>query len=134
MKYTICYISKSSEKLDDKGVEDIFAKTVHNNNKSGIKGILVYGMGNFLQVLEGEQSLIQPLFEDIIKEDTRHHDIFEVINGPSERAIFSSYNSTFNVIKTPQELENIKSYLSLHRIYSTADKYQRLLTPFLIEL
>lgn len=134
MKYTICYISKSAEKLDSKGVEDIFAKTVHNNNKSGINGILVYGMGNFLQVLEGEQSLIQPLFEDIIKEDTRHHDIFEVINRPSEQAIFSSYNSTFNVIKTPQELENIKNYLSLHRIYSTADKYRRLLTPFLIEL
>ena len=54
MIYTLCYVSKANEGMNENTIEDIFHTTVENNTKKGIHGILMYGMGNFFQVLEGD--------------------------------------------------------------------------------
>ncbi len=132
MGYTICYISKAKEGLSSQEVEDIFNKTYTKNSLKSITGILIHGMGNFFQILEGEKNEILPLFEDIIKKDARHADIFEVISKPKDVAIFANYRSHFNIIRTNEQLEDVKKYLREHDINTTTDKLQRLLSPFIL--
>ena len=132
MDYTICYTSKTSPEVTTEILEQIFETTEKNNQERGIHGILLYGMDTFLQVLEGDKEGVVKLYEDVISKDSRHTDMFEIINRPSTMSVFSSYNSKFNIVKTPEELENIKSYLRQHQINSTAGKIHRLLNPFLL--
>ena len=132
MDYTICYSSKAAPEMTDEVLEQIFQTTQKNNRKKGIHGILLYGMDNFFQVLEGDKNVLLPLYEDVISNDPRHIELFEIINKPSSMSVFSSYDSKFNIVKTVEELENIKSYLRQHQVNSTAGKIHRLLNPFLL--
>lgn len=134
MTYTLCYVSKATEGLNNTAIEDIFLTTLQNNSKKRIHGILLYGMGNFFQVLEGDKEAIESLYEDEIKEDPRHSEIFEVIRRQTEDPVFSNYSSLFTVIQTTEQLEQIKAYLKKNRINTTSEKLSRLLNPFLLDI
>lgn len=134
MTYTICYVSKAREDLSQTQVEEIFKTTQQNNSKRNIHGILMYGMGDFFQVLEGEEKVIEELFEDYIKLDPRHSDIFEIIRRPTQQPIFSEYSSVFSIVRTEEQLEDIKTYLAINKLNTTSNKLRRLLNPFLLEL
>ncbi|GER59878.1 hypothetical protein ULMA_19860 [Patiriisocius marinus] len=133
MIHTICYTSKTNN-LSKEAVEAIFAKTYTNNSLKNITGILLHGMDDFFQVLEGPEDVIVPLFEDVICKDERHSDIFTIINKPKPKALFANYSSTFNIVRNADQLENLKLYLRANKESTTAEKMQRLLEPFLIVL
>ena len=132
MNYTICYISKSSIELKEKDIEKIFAYTQLQNNKKGIKGILLYEFGNFFQVLEGNKLVIEDLYDNKISTDTRHTDIQTLINYDIKEPIFKEYNSSFNIIKTSAQLESVRTYLNLNHHHHFSENIKRLLNPFLL--
>ncbi len=133
MIHTICYTSKANN-LSIKDVEKIFEKTYTNNTLKNVTGLLLYGMGNFFQVLEGPPGIILPLYEDWICKDNRHIDVFNIINKPKPKALFADYSSSFNIVRSADQLENLKSYLRVNNKSTTAEKMQRLLEPFSIVL
>ncbi|MFC7357729.1 BLUF domain-containing protein [Jejudonia soesokkakensis] len=131
MSYTICYVSKASENLTEEFINEIFEKTVKKNNLKNINGILLEGLGNFFQVLEGDKTIIEDLYQNSILKDNRHSGVFEIIRRETEFNVFSDYSSNFNVVKTPSDLRRIQEYLSRTRYNSTSEKIKRLLTPFI---
>ncbi|MGK0386464.1 MAG: hypothetical protein ACI849_001081 [Patiriisocius sp.] len=131
MIHTICYSSKAVDNLQEEGLESIYNKTYTNNSIRNVTGILLFELGNFFQVLEGEKDIIMPLYEEKIKKDPRHHSIFEIINKPKQKALFLDYRTDFNIIRTPEQLAMIDTYLKEHKV-STSEKIQRLLQPFLL--
>ena len=131
--YTICYFSKASEDLTDKEIQAIFDHTDTRNNDIGIRGILLHSLGIFFQVLEGDEEYLTHLFDTKIKNDTRHKEVFEVINKKGTKALFECYNSRFQTIENKDQLDEIKAYLAMHAIQSsTSDKLSRLLKSFII--
>ena len=131
--YTICYFSKVSEDLTEGQIQEIFDYASTSNNENGVCGILLHSFGNFFQVLEGDKKYLTKLFNTKIKEDPRHHSIFEVINKDGCDPIFTKYNSRFQTIKNSDKLNEVKAYLSEHSIQSTtSNKLSRLLKSFLI--
>ncbi|WP_432412912.1 BLUF domain-containing protein [Rasiella sp. SM2506] len=134
MTYTLCYVSKATEGLEDTAIEDIFSTTLQKNNNIGIHGILLHGMGDFFQVLEGDKQVIEALFEDEIKHDSRHSNIFEVIRRETPNPIFSKYSTLFTIVKTTRQLEQIKAYLKQNKVNTTSNKISRLLNPFLLDI
>ncbi len=102
-----------------------------NNNDLQITGILLHSMGNFFQVLEGEEESLKVLFKKI-ENDARHSEIFTIYNRTTTHPAFLNYDSKFNVLKSKKDLELIKRYLDNNLNYSTNDKLSRLLNPFLI--
>ena len=132
MTHTICYHSKMANSLGNADIEAIFNKTYAKNKLKGVTGILLCSMGNFFQVLEGDPKYIIPLYEDIIKKDPRHTDIFEIINKQKPEALFTEYSTGFNIVRTNAQLENVKQYLRKEKETTTSEKIQRLLQPFLI--
>lgn len=134
MTYTLCYVSKAAKGLTETAIKEIFSTTLQNNTRKGIHGILLYGMGDFFQVLEGDKKMIEALYEDKIKEDPRHYDVFEVIRKETQNSIFSAYSSLFTIVKTNKQLEQIKDYLKQNKVNTTSNKFSRLLNPFLLDI
>jgi hypothetical protein len=133
MIHTICYTSKANN-LAKEDVEAIFAHTFTNNTLKNITGILLYGLDNFFQVLEGPANIILPLYDDWICKDDRHTDVFNIINKAKPKALFAEYSSTFNIVRNVDQLEKLKLYLRENNTNTTAEKMQRLLEPFSIAL
>ncbi len=131
MLHTICYISNAKPELSNKEIENIFEETKNNNTDCKVSGILLYNLGHFFQVLEGEKEHIIDLYENKIKKDTRHEGIFEVYNKETAKPVFLQYNSKFNVVKTEKDLQKIKDYLNSVRT-TTSNKLARLLRPFMM--
>ena len=129
--YTICYFSKAKEGITQAEVEAIFKKTYTNNTLKNIKGILLYMLGDFFQVLEGDKDDLENIYE-IIKNDERHHTIFEIINKPTLNEVFKTYKSDFNIVRTDTQIKEIKQYLRSTKHNTTAEKIDRLLEPFFL--
>lgn len=130
--YTICYVSKASAELTDDDIQYIFKRTEKANNANGISGLLLYSFGNFFQVLEGEKTDLEHLYENKIMKDKRHSNIYEVFSKDMETPIFSNYLSQFQTITTSVQLDKIRKYLNANRTNEISDKLSRLLRPFMI--
>jgi hypothetical protein len=131
MNFTICYFSKSQEGLSNEEVEHIFAKAYTKNTLLGIKGVLLYMMGDFFQVLEGSEKAVKKVFETI-KLDARHHTVFEIINKETDQPVFKDYSLDFNIVRTDAQIKEIKEYLRGLNHNTTAEKLDRLLKPFFL--
>lgn len=70
----LTYISKFSHSLSRQEIEEIGIVSQRNNQRLNITGVLLTYQGIFFQILEGEEDLIENLYEKILK-DPRHHDI-----------------------------------------------------------
>jgi hypothetical protein len=70
-KYTIAYNSRASPQMSETDLLELLDNSDNSNNDLGIKGILLFNEGNFLQVLEGEERVVNNLYEKIARDD-RH--------------------------------------------------------------
>lgn len=73
---SVIYGSSAHRPLSDSELLAILETSRRNNAKWGITGMLLYRSGNFLQVLEGEEDVIDELLERI-HSDPRHHEVIE---------------------------------------------------------
>ena len=73
MLVRLLYASRATD-ANASSVEDILAQCKQFNPVSGITGILCYGGGIFLQVLEGGRNTVSELYSHIQK-DPRHKDV-----------------------------------------------------------
>ena len=108
---TICYISDSLDYNSLDKLTTLYLKAKSNNIKNNITGVLIYKNQNFLQVLEGEETLVDKTFERI-KHDTRHRNLFKVINTSIQERIFEDYNFGFTIIDNKKGLNNLNNYLA----------------------
>ena len=70
----LVYFSKAVGSLNDADLKAILDKSRQNNEKSGIKGLLLLVNGVFVQVLEGPKHTVRALVE-LLKTDPRHVDL-----------------------------------------------------------
>lgn len=130
--HTICYVSKADPNLTEEEINEIFKLTEDTNRAHNISGILLHSLGNFFQVLEGEEEYIEELYENKILKDPRHSNVFEVYRRNIAQPVFSNYLSNFQAITTSSQLDKIRNYLEKNKSISTSEKLTRLLRPFII--
>lgn len=130
--YTICYVSKANPNLTIEEINEIFKLTEENNRLHNVSGILLHSLGNFFQVLEGEEKYIEELYENQILKDSRHSEVFEIYRRNIAIPVFSNYSSQFKTITTSSQLDKIRDYLELNKRDSISEKLSRLLSPFII--
>ncbi len=70
----LIYLSHATEKLSLRDTMSIVDVASENNAAAGITGLLCYGGGYFLQVLEGEGDVVSRTFCRIMR-DPRHADV-----------------------------------------------------------
>jgi hypothetical protein len=76
------------------------------NARHDITGVLLHTPGNFFQVLEGEDTTLERLFERI-QADERHTDVVRIIQEPIPRRAFGDWKMGY-VEAGPPELLRIE--------------------------
>ncbi|MCR9227545.1 MAG: BLUF domain-containing protein [Flavobacteriaceae bacterium] len=74
MTYTLTYESEIVEPMDSHQMGLLLEQSGNNNKRDNITGCLIYYMGGFIQVLEGEKTKVLDLYEKI-KLDKRHKNV-----------------------------------------------------------
>ncbi len=72
--YRLIYMSRAVPELGYSDLRDIMAKSEVNNSQVGLTGLLCFGNGMFLQVLEGSRPAISQTYHRILQ-DPRHHSV-----------------------------------------------------------
>lgn len=111
MLKTICYISDLNGDASFTNLKSIYTTAKENNLKNNITGILIYKNNNFLQVFEGIENTVNDTFKKI-SADTRHRNLFIIIDKKTENRYFEDYNFGFTIVKDNNALHNLKDYLS----------------------
>jgi|GEM_PF-364850 len=129
-RYTIAYISRATDKLSETDILKLLEKSDSYNNGLGIKGILLFNEGSFLQVLEGDEKIVKNLFNKIAKDD-RHDTLIKLFDQKINEMIFRDYNSKFNVLATKFDWITLNEYLKRQRRTGFTSEVLDMLEPFL---
>lgn len=85
--WVLVYGSASVGTIDEETLRSILRTSREYNVRLGVTGALFYRNGNFLQVLEGEESVVRELFGRI-RTDPRHTGCFSLLEGEFEERLF----------------------------------------------
>lgn len=90
----LCRLIYSSEAVAGLGypdLKDIMEKSEKNNTPVGISGMLCYGNDKFLQILEGERSMVSETYERILN-DERHMQSQLIDFREIDRRLFTNWS------------------------------------------
>ena len=109
MKYLV-YISTAHKLLNEDELLDILAISRKNNELRNLTGMLLYGEGTFIQVLEGDIDQLNETYK-AIKADARHKNILKMTEGDIADRNFPEWLMGFKSINAT-ELEEISSFIN----------------------
>jgi hypothetical protein len=95
--FCLVYTSISNQEMSDDRLKDLLKKLRAKNETSDVTGMLLYLDPFFLQVLEGEEAIVNELF-NIIKQDSRHNKVSLIYKKPIEMRSFPDWTMGFNRI------------------------------------
>ncbi len=106
----IIYLSRVSGKLSSEELVALLVKARQKNALAGITGAMVYGEGQFMQVLEGEEVPVTALYERIVA-DPRHKSILKLADKPITERTFRDWSMAFREL-SPEQAAELDGYAS----------------------
>jgi len=110
----ICMVYMSSAKLGltEGEIINIVEDARINNEKIGVTGLLLFSKGNFMQLLEGVEPVIDTLY-DKIRIDNRHADVKVLLKEPIAHRNFGDWTMGFKNIEKLKRIspEALNSFL-----------------------
>jgi hypothetical protein len=100
----IIYLSRVSQKLRSEELVALLVKARRSNELAGITGAMVYGEGQFMQILEGEEAAVTGLYERIIA-DPRHQSILKLVDKSIAERTFVKWSMAFRELSSEQAAE-----------------------------
>lgn len=102
----VSYLSRATAPMSSEQLLSLLLQSRRNNAARGITGMLLYGNDTFLQVIEGEDSVVDALV-DRIGADPRHTGV-KILGRKSVPARqYSDWSMSFERV-TPQALEEVE--------------------------
>ena len=98
--FRLIYVSTARELMDKDALLGILAKAREKNARLGITGMLLYKDGNFLQLLEGEETIVRGIYETIAR-DTRHFDTMITMEEAVNERMFTEWSMGFHDLSDP---------------------------------
>lgn len=96
--YQVVYISMvSGDEPTRAELQSLLAPSVRRNRALGITGMLLYAHGGFMQLLEGEEQAVKPLF-DRIRRDDRHRRVTVLVQGPVAERTFADWAMAYRCL------------------------------------
>jgi len=126
--YRMFYVSKATRQMTRGELEDLMLGAQKRNAERGVSGLLVYDAGNFAQVLEGPQNVVQELYWKIEK-DPRHGHASILSQWPVDRRDFGGWAMGLENIDERREpdLEPLREIMRTRRVKDTGVAYRFLL-------
>ena len=95
--YCLVFTSVATRKISDEDLKGLLAKSRQYNLALNITGMLLYLDPYFMQILEGDESIIDEKFKKI-SNDEMHHKVSLTYKQPIEERSFSKGTMGFNKI------------------------------------
>jgi len=108
MQY-IVYMSTAIKAFSDIELKELLTQSQKNNTRDNITGMLLYGQGSFVQVIEGDDEKIKETYQRILNDD-RHKGIIELAQGTLEKRNFPDWSMGFNTL-SPVEFAQFDSFI-----------------------
>ncbi len=119
---SLIYVSTSVKLLNDEELLDILKVSRENNSSRDVTGLLLYKGGNFMQVLEGPDEVVEAVFETI-KADPRHKDVIVLSREQISNRQFPAWEMAFQNLDNP-EVKNEPGYSQFLQDEFIADVYR----------
>lgn len=110
MKYII-YVSCETVSFSGEDLKKLLETSRKNNKQLNITGMLLYAEGNFIQVIEGEESAIKALYTKI-KMDERHKAFSILLQGNIEKRSFAEWSMGFKIV-SKEDFSSIAGFKSV---------------------
>jgi hypothetical protein len=134
----IIYMSQVKRPLSPTTLIALLMQARALNEYRNITGALVYGDGQFIQVIEGEEESVNALYQRI-SQDKRHENVFKLADKAISERSFQEWTMAFQEL-SPAQFADLSGYVSpseleqqLHAINATdkllLDKMKELLHP-----
>jgi hypothetical protein len=88
--YCLVYTSIANQKMSDDNLKELLKKSRVKNERKNVTGMLLYLDPFFIQILEGEEAIVNESF-NIIKQDSRHHQVKIIYKKPIEGRSFPNW-------------------------------------------
>ena len=96
----IVYISQATHAFAQAELDELVKVSQDNNKKYGITGAMLYLENSFIQVIEGEDSVVAQLLKNLYA-DSRHRDIRIVSDSVVPARNFQNWS--MGIVQPPQE-------------------------------
>ncbi|KXF81733.1 BLUF domain-containing protein [Enterovibrio coralii] len=94
----IVYISSAEHPFSDDELETMLGAIRQKNEAAGVTGMLLYKDGDFIQVIEGEEDILDPLFKSICQ-DNRHYGVVELMRKTIIERQFKDWSMGFHHLR-----------------------------------
>jgi hypothetical protein len=130
--YSIVYISTAIVDFGEAALLQLLKQSRGFNERVGITGVLMYGGGRFVQVLEGCPQVVRCLYARIAA-DPRHGRLEKLADGLLPRREFKGWHMSFAPLPTGLDWQQVPGYLTPPQLVlaSLGTASQSLLSEFL---
>ena len=119
--YSLVYISRSEMNFTGEQLLQLLEQSRHKNLGLQITGLLLYKDGNFMQLLEGEESVVRSLYQTI-SADHRHCNVNCLLEGPIESRQFPNWSMGFQNLKSV-DLQQVPGYSEFFNVPLTREEF-----------
>lgn len=102
------YTSTGNTDLPSAELAELLRRARLRNESLGITGMLLYSNGSFMQVLEGEEAVVDAMYARI-STDQRHHHVTLIIREPIQKRTFGDWSMGF-FEAAPDEIADIDGF------------------------
>ena len=133
--FFLTYVSTATRELSQDDLNELLAQCRKNNAKLGITGMLLYKDGNFMQVLEGEETAVRSIYAKI-SGDPRHKGEILLQQGTEEERQFPGWSMGYRNLESqdagsiPDYSEFLNTPLTGQEFSKTPGRAQKLLLSF----
>lgn len=133
--YSLVYVSSASTLFTKQQLTELLQIAREKNTAAQITGMLLYKDGNFMQVLEGEESAVKQVYNHI-SADNRHKGVIVLLSGTVENRTFPDWSMGFRDLRSPELAQTpgfndfLNTTLAPEEFVSNPDRVRRLLMTF----
>lgn len=99
---SILYVSVADPDLESDDIHQLVAHSQQRNAADNISGLMLYNGSNFLQLIEGEATLLDACFARIAR-DPRHSGVVTLRNEASMVREFPAWAMRYSLVQQPVE-------------------------------
>jgi hypothetical protein len=104
----IIYLSTATRPMADETLALLLAQCRRNNERLNVTGALVYGGGQFMQIMEGSQVAVQALYQRL-EADPRHTGLMKLADKDIPHRSFGTWQMAFERV-SPEALTALAGY------------------------
>jgi hypothetical protein len=128
--FQLIYRSRATRAFSQSELDHLLAKARKTNVENNITGILFYGNGYFIQVLEGDENIVNDLYYKLILSDPRHYLAQVIFTQKLEKRSYPSWTMGFKALET-EEMEQLVDHANVKAISKEMDELHGLMLAML---